>query len=164
VSAQAQSVALLIAGLLFVLFLIAKLLAPARRRGPAARAARQRLAQSKRRASDHTLSSAERAAALREAAVIALGELERPGLAASYAHRADRLDPEDPESIELLASALRGASRFRALERLLWRRLADAERVDTSFERSLQELLSLYEGPLHRPEIARGLRRLHPVQ
>jgi hypothetical protein len=160
VSAQAKSIALLIAGLLFVVFLIVKLVAPERRRGPNAHAARRRIAEAKRRASDRALSSAQRAAALREAALVALQELDRPNLAASYARRADRLDPEDPGTLALLSTALRAAARFRALERLLWRRVADAEPFGEAAERAVQELLSLYEGPLNRPEVARALRRL----
>jgi hypothetical protein len=160
VNDRAQALALLFGGLLFGLFVIAKLLAPERRRGPQARAARQRIAAAKRRASDASLTTAERAAGLREAAMIALQELGSPSLAASYARRAERLDPQHPDAIALVASTLRRAARFRALERLLWRRLADAEHADAASQRALQELQSLYEGPLRRPEIARALRRL----
>jgi hypothetical protein len=163
VNAQAQSVALLIAGLLFVVFVVAKLVAPERRGGPQARVARQRIADARRRASDRGLPSAQRAAALREAALVALQDLDRPNLAASYARRADRLDPHDPGAIALLSTALRAATRFRALERLLWRRVADAEPFGETAERAMQELLSLYDGPLNRPEIARALRRLRPA-
>lgn len=159
-SAQAQSLMLLGAGLLFVLFLVAKLVVPRRLRGRDTREVRMRIAEAKRRASDHALDRAERAAALRQAAMIALEELRRPSLAASYARRADRLDPSAPEAIALLSAALRRASRFRALERLLWRRVADGGETDPTAERALQELLSLYDGPLRQPEVARALRRL----
>ena len=162
-NAQAQSVALLIAGLLFVVFVVAKLIAPDRRGGPQARVARERIADARRRASDRGLPSAQRAAALREAALVALEDLDRPNLAASYARRADRLDPHDPGAIALLSTALRAATRFRALERLLWRRVADAEPFGEAAERAMRELLSLYDGPLNRPEIARALRRLRPA-
>jgi hypothetical protein len=160
VSAQAQSLLLLGAGLLFVLFLIAKLVVPARTRGTDAREARRRIAEARRRASDRALGSSERAAALREAAVIALQELRRPNLAASYARRAERLDPRAPDALALLSAALRSAARFRALERLLWRRVAEATPADSSSERALEELMALYDGPLKRPEVARALRRL----
>lgn len=161
-TASAQSLVLLGAGLLFVLFLIVKLVAP-ERRGPEARAARLRIAEAKRRASDHALPTPQRAAAMRDAALIALEQLGRPSLAASYARRAERLDPQAPEAIALLSAALRSATRFRALERLLWRRLADSIPADPAAERALEELLSLYEGPLRRPEVARALRRLRPA-
>lgn len=155
-----QARSLLIAGLLFLVFLVAKLVVTGRASGPDAREARKRLAAAKRRASDRALASAERAAALRDAAVIALQELHRPNLAASFARRAERLDPGDPQAIVLLSAALRSATRFRALERLLWRRVADAPEADASAARALEELLSLYEGPLKQPEVARALRRL----
>jgi len=161
VSLQTPSLALLIAGLVFLLFLLLKLLGPPGTRGQAARAARERIAAAKRRASDGALSAAERAAALREAALIAMEELRRPGLAASYARRAERLDPDAAEGLALLSLTLRGAARYQALERLLWRRLAAAEPRAAATERALHELLSLYEGPLRRPEVARALRRLH---
>lgn len=162
-SGHTQSLVLLGAGLLFVLFLIVKLVAPDRRRGSQAHSARLQIAEAKRRASDHALPTAQRAAALREAALIALEQLRRPSLAASYARRAERLEPHDPAAIALLSMALRSATRFRALERLLWRRLADASSPDAAAERALQELLSLYDGPLRRPEIARALRRFRTI-
>jgi hypothetical protein len=155
-----QGLALLGAGLLFLLFLIAKLVVTGRRGGADAREARKQIAQAKRRASEHGLLPADRAAALRQAAVIALHDLRRPSLAASYARRAERLDPHDPESIALLSLALRTATRFRALERLLWRRLADGPQAASAADRALDELLALYDGPLRRPEVARALRRL----
>jgi len=153
------SIALVSAGLLFVVFMLVKLLRP-----PVAleeaRQARRTIAAAKKRARDRALPAAERAAALREAALAALDGLSRPGLAASYARRAERLDPEDALAIGLRADALRRASRYRALERMLWRRLAADVPESPALTRAHDELLALYEGPLRRPEIAQALRKL----
>jgi hypothetical protein len=158
---QNRSVALVIAGLAFVAFLLGKLLFPlgfgAR---PADRRARQRFSEARSRARDRSLSVPERARALREAAAAALEDLGRPNLAASYARRAERLDPANADAVGLVASTLRRASRFRALERMLWRRLASDEPSEASQQRVLHELIDLYVGPLKRPEIAAALRRM----
>ncbi|MDH5492794.1 MAG: hypothetical protein OEY14_12645, partial [Myxococcales bacterium] len=116
---------------------------------------RKRLAEAKARARA-AAQGAEKAAALRQAAQIALDSLGRPNLAASFARRALRADPSDDESIHIVALAMRSAQRYRALEKLLWRRL-DADGDD---QRAFEELTSLYEGPMRRPEQARVLRRL----
>jgi hypothetical protein len=156
---QNRSIALVVAGLLFVAFLLAKLLIRPSRRGPLTRPERLRLAEDARRARDGALSPAERAAALRKAATTAL-ELERPRLAATYARRAERLEPGNTESVNLIARALRRASRFRALESMLWRNLAETESDPASSQGALFELIELYAGPLKRPEIAAALRRI----
>jgi hypothetical protein len=150
--------ALLGAGVLFALFVLAKLLRPRARRTPAQRAAAERLNALKQEARVAERSASERAALLRSAAGIALDELERPGLAASLARRADRLDPNQAEAVGLLALALRKQARFAALERLLWRKLADAPAPAVA-QRAREELERLYEGPLKRPEVAAALRR-----
>jgi hypothetical protein len=155
-----RGIAVVCAGLAFVAFLLFKLLASPGRRSAGARAVRERIADAKRRGSDHAASAADRAAALREAAVLALEELELPSLAASYARRAERLDPQNAESVGLLATSLRRAARFVALERLLWRRLSEGEPPSTGYQRALDELIALYAGPLKRPEIAGALRRM----
>jgi hypothetical protein len=158
---QARSLALVIAGLAFVAFLLGKLLLPlGSRRRPAYRQGQARLAEARRRARDRGLSVAERATALREAAVAALEDLERPNLAASYARRAERLEPENADAVGLVASSLRRTSRFRALERMLWRRLSSTESSSGSYQRALHELIDLYAGPLKRPEVAEALRRM----
>lgn len=156
-----HAIGLVVAGLLFVTFLLVKLLSPLVPAGGAgrARAARREVAEAKRRSRDRNLPTSERAAALREAAVSALEGMGRPGLAASFARRAERLDPAAPGSIGLLATAMRRAARYRALERILWRRLASSK-SNAIDEQALSELLSLYDGPLQRPEIAEALRRL----
>ncbi|NOY89987.1 MAG: hypothetical protein GXP55_02170, partial [Deltaproteobacteria bacterium] len=56
----------------------------------------------------------------------------------------------------IAALAMRRAHRYAALEKLLWRRLDRAIGCESTFA----ELLSLYEGPLKRPEQARVLRSL----
>ena len=161
-SERLSSMLLLAAGLLFALFVLSKII-PFRVRDGAAQAARKRLAEIKARAADHARPAAERAAALREAATLALEELRRPGLAASLARRAERLEPGSAEGLGLLAAALRRQSRYRALERLLWQRLTGAGAGTLEQrgleQRALDELIKLYEGPLDRPEIATALRR-----
>jgi hypothetical protein len=122
---------------------------------------KRKIADAKLRARIRGADPIQSASAWREAALAALEGLNRPSLAASYARRAERLDPNDEEAIGLHAIALRRAARFRALERFLWRRLAEhPEQKGVGYERTFDELVSLYEGPLRRPEMARVLRRL----
>jgi hypothetical protein len=156
-SERVSSLVLLVAGLLFALFVLSKIL-PLPGRNRATAEARKRLSEIKARAADRSRPAAERAAALREAATLALGELRRPGLAASLARRAERVEPGSAEGLGLLATALRRQSRYRALERLLWQRLTDAP-PEALERRALHELIQLYEGALDRPEIAAALRR-----
>jgi hypothetical protein len=155
-----RSAAVIVAVVAFVVFLVLRLLplGSRARRGPGTNAARERIAAAKRRGSDHTSSPVERAAAMREAALLTLNELRHPSLAASYARRAEKLDPQNAESVGLLATSLRRASRFVALERLLWRHLAEGAPHGPSYARALDELIALYAGPLKRPEIASALR------
>ncbi|MEM9073910.1 MAG: hypothetical protein AAGE52_35790 [Myxococcota bacterium] len=102
----------------------------------------------------------KRASAFRRAATLALEDLGRPALAASFARRADKADPTSPENVRLLARAMRSAERHRALERLLWRRLDEASIDSERGNRIFQELLGLYEGPLRSRAQARVLRAL----
>ena len=156
-----QSLLLLIGGAGFVLYLVLQWLVAPRRRDAGYREARKRMLTAKRRAAERGLPAAERAAALHAAARIALEELHRPSLAAAFARRAERFAPAHPEGHGLLALALRRQARYSALERLLWRQLADdAEPGAARHQKALDELVSLYEGPLQRPETARALRRL----
>jgi hypothetical protein len=156
-SERMSNLLLLGAGVLFALFVLSKLI-PLRARDGATRAARGRLGEIKARAADHARPAAERAAALREAATLALEELRRPGLAASLARRAERVEPGSAEGLGLLATALRRQNRYRALERLMWQRLTEASSAALE-RRALDELVQLYEGPLGRKEIAAALRR-----
>jgi hypothetical protein len=160
-NSEPASIVLVITGILFAAFLLLKMF-----RLPAAktsrwREAKQNIDDAKRRGRDNNLEAAQRAKAWREAALAALEGLNRPGLAASYARRAERLDPSDAEAISLMVVALRRAQRYQALERFLWRHLASdpVDQVGPS-GRFFQELLKLYEGPLRRPEIAAALRRM----
>jgi hypothetical protein len=122
---------------------------------------KRRIADAKRRARIRGAEPSESAAAWREAALAALEGLNRPSLAASYARRAERLDPDDEEAIGLHALALRRAARYRALERFLWRRIADhPDQTGAGYRCTFDELIRLYEGPLRRPEMARALLRL----
>ncbi|HEX2672766.1 MAG TPA: hypothetical protein VHM25_17905 [Polyangiaceae bacterium] len=156
-----QSLLLLIAGAVFFLYLVTRMLAPSEvLRDESFFAARRRIAECKRRARDSSLSAADRAAALREAAIAALESLRRPALAASYARRAERLDPQNPDSLGILARALTQGSKYQALERMLWRWLAEEPATSPTYARAFDELVALYDGPLNRPEMATSLRRM----
>jgi hypothetical protein len=155
-----QSLVLFAGGCLFLLYLVVRMMVLRRGRSAATAAAHAQITQAKRRAADQALPVTERAAALRQAALVALESLRRPGLAASYARRAERLDPQAAESTTLLAAALRQGGKYRALERMLWRRMSQQEKSSAEFVKALGELLSLYEGPLHRPEVAAALRKM----
>ena len=159
-----QSLLLVIGGAGFALVLLLKWLEAPQRRDAAYQQARLRMLVAKRRAADRGLSTLERAVSLREAARIALDELQRPSLAAAFARRAERLVPDDPDNVGLLTRVFRRGARYTALERLLWRRLADDASQGAEQQRALEELMSLYEGPLQRPETARALRRMRPRQ
>jgi hypothetical protein len=155
-----QSMLLLGAGSAFFLYLLAKVITPRLTRDKRQRVAHQRIGEAKRKARDRSAAPELRAAALREAAVVALEELRRPELAASYALRAERLHPADPDTVGLLAVALRTGAKYRALERILWRQLAGHARSTAAYERAFDELVGLYDGPLQRPETAKVLREL----
>ena len=175
-SSEPTSLALVLVGLLFAAFILIKLYRPAVSRTPQWKEVKRRIAEAKRRARDRSLQPAIRAAAWREAAAAALEGLKHPSLAATYARRAERLDPDDEKAVGLLAVSLRRAARYRALERFLWRRLAAAGSPDADgasgaeevvpgrrgagYNRAYSELLKLYDGPLRRPEIARALRAM----
>jgi len=157
---DAQSLSLLIGGAGFLAYLALKML-PWGGRGEVYAAAQRRLLEAKGRAKDHALSNAQRAAAFREAAGAALEGLRRPGLAAALARRADRLEPGNLETVGLMGLALRRGARYAALERFLWKRLAELEDpASQGYHRVFDELLALYEGPLRRHETAQVLRRL----
>ncbi len=101
-----------------------------------------------------------RAAALREAAMIALEGLDRPEVAAAQARRADALDPDEPTSIATLVRAMTAAERYAALERQLWLELAKAGSGSARETALLDALIGLYRDGLHRPERADVLERL----
>ncbi len=158
-----QSLVLLGACCAFLVYLLAKVLTPKLEGDERFHAALRRIEDAKRRARDRSASTEDRAAALREAAVTALEGLRRPELAASYARRAERLHPRGADTMGLLLAALRKSSKFRALERMLWRQLADLAAGTDGYERAYRELVALYEGPLARPEMAQVLRALRPT-
>jgi hypothetical protein len=158
---EPTSIALVFVGVLFVAFLLFKLARPSFSNRAERQEVKRKIADAKRRAREKGCDPVQSAKAWREAAWAALEGLERPSLAASYARRAERLDPNDEEAIGLLAISLRRAVRYRALERFLWRRIAeDPNQRSAGFNRAYDELLRLYEGPLRRPEMAKGLIRL----
>ncbi len=158
-NADTKSWVLLLVGVLFFSYLFFKLRLSLSPGTPEVREAKRLIQQAKRRAREPGRSPKERADAWREAAMVALEQLERPNLAASYARRAERADPEDPAAVRVLSLTFREAGRIRALERLLWRRLAQVPK-GAAFTRAFAELVSLYDGPLRRPERAMVLRRL----
>lgn len=141
---------------LFVIFLAVKSRLSG---GSETKEAREKLARAKRSAREATTPIA-RAEAWREAARVALEELERPSLAASFARRAERDDPTNDEALPLLARTMRSASRHQALTKRLWRRLAEQPLDSPHADRLMMELVALYEGPLRRPAQAKVLREL----
>ena len=158
---EPASILFVLVGVLFVAFLLFKLVRPSFRSRADQNDTRRKIADAKRRARLRDATSIQSASAWREAAWEALEGLSRPNLAASYARRAERLDPNDEEAIGLLAISLRRAARYRALERFLWRRIADdPDRKGVGYKRTFDELVRLYDGPLRRPEMARALLRL----
>ena len=151
--------ALLGALLLFLVFLVVKSRLPLiRGMTDEQRAAKAKIAEAKLAARAAGNDPAARAAAFRKAAAVALEELGRPGLAASFALRAERADPGDGRAVGVLSVALRRQARFGALEKMLWRRLSADP--GPAFERAFTELLALYDGPMRKPERAAALRRL----
>ncbi len=150
--------------LFFVLFVLVKSQFSLRGADPAMADARRKIAMARQRARAAKGSPKERAAAYREAALIALEELGRPNRAAFYARRADRADPEDPASIRVVARAMVRAKRYPALEKLLWTRLADSAPESERFGATFNEILDLYEGPMRRGAQARVLRRLYETR
>lgn len=159
---DSTGVALAIAGALFLLYVLLKLRVSFAPASPEVRAARERIAAAKLRARKPGGTGRERADAWRDAALAALEGLKRPNLAASYARRAERADPDDPAAVRVLSMSLREAGRLRALERLLWRRLAQ-ESHGPAHLRAYDELIALYDGPMRCPERAVVLRRMRRV-
>jgi hypothetical protein len=143
----------------FAAFLLWKLLSAARRKRD--RATWQRYREALDRAKRSRV-RAEKAAAYRDAARLALEELERPNLAVSLARRADRLDPTHGDGLGILVASMTGGERMRALERLLWRKLREVEPGSERHRKIFGELLALYQGPLRDPDRAEALRKLYP--
>jgi hypothetical protein len=154
------SLALAIAGALFLFYVLLKLrysLLPA---SAEVRDVKRRIQQAQVRAHDRNASAELRARAFCEAAQVALEELGRPNLAASYARRAQRVDPSLAEAVRLLSVSLQRGGRLRALERLLWRRLAREDAASPGYQRAYDELVKLYSGPMKKPDRAAVLKRM----
>ena len=153
---EAMRIAGLVAIGLFVSFLVVSLLLRLPPRDPKKREAHAKWRDAMKRAGA-VKDPGEKSRALREASVIALEGLGRPGLAASNARRAARVQ-KTPEGAKSLVRALEAGRRYGALERLLWRELETAEgaRYDALFD----ALLGFYEGVANAPERARVLRTL----
>ncbi len=156
---DSTGMALAIAGVLFLLYVLLKLRVSFAPSSPEAQAAKQRIQDAKQRARQSGLTPSERAEAWREAAIAALEGLKRPNLAASYARRAERVNPDDEAAVRVLSLSMREAGRLRALERLLWRRLAQ-DGHGPAHLKAYDELISLYAGPMRCPERATVLRRM----
>ena len=141
---------------LFVVWTIGKLLLSLPPRDPKKREAHVRWREAMARAKAATAHT-DKADALREASVIALEGLGRPGLAASLARRAERVRPSTDGALHLVR-ALEAGRRYAALERLIWRELetAEGERHAALFD----ALLAFYDGKGNAPERARVLRKL----
>ncbi len=157
--ADPLSLALAIAGALFLFYVLLKLrysLLPA---SAEVRDVKRRIQQAQVRAHDRSASAEVRARAFCEAAQVALEELGRPNLAASYARRAQRVDPSLAEPVRLLSMSLQRGGRLRALERLLWRRLAH-EDTSPGYQCAYDELVKLYSGPMKKPDRAAVLKRM----
>lgn len=145
----------------FAVFLLIKSRLGLVRRTPQQRAARQELQKLKSAIFEAKADAAKRASLWRRAAHVALDGLGRPYRAATYARRAEKLDPSSPEAIPLIAATFIRSRRYRALEKLLWRRLeATPDWGSDSAEQLVTELCRLYEGALRRPAQASALRRL----
>lgn len=139
---------------LFVVWMLTSLLLRLPPRDPRKRAAHAKWREAMARAKQERTREAK-AEALREASVIALEGLGRPGLAASLARRSERLAPT-AESARSLLRALEAGQRYVALERLMWRELASAE--GERYEALWEALLGFYDAKA--PERARVLRKL----
>lgn len=150
--------ALLVVVVLFVIFVIVKSRIPLFR-DPELVEARRRVRAAKAKAREAKGDPKARAAAYREAAEAAL-EVGRTGLAASYARRADKADPDAEGGVRLIARAMRAGERHRALEKLLWQRLDGVDLQGERARRLFDELLALYDGPLHRRAQAQVLRQM----
>ena len=145
---------------IFAVFILIKSRIPLSGRRPEEREARDRLKAIRKQIAKAKGDKRARSELWREAALIALEQLERPYRAALYARRADKLAPDDEENLSVVVRAFRRARRFRALERLLWRRMDQLEGNTQAQERVLHHIIALYNGPLRRPAQARVIEKL----
>jgi hypothetical protein len=148
----------LAAVVLFAAFLLLKSRVSLLPRDPAIAEARRRIREAKKGARKAAGDDAARVRALLDAARIARDDLESPRLAASYALRAARVDPDHVTAITLMAASFREAGRYRAAEKFLWRRLDGPK--GPGYDAAFEELLSLYDGPMHERERAQALRSM----
>lgn len=155
---EAIRIALVVVALAFVALVAMRGILPALRARRDTRPARFLLSRQVSIASDEGRPAAERAAALVKAGRVALGDLRKPRIAAHHAEWAHRLAPADPDVVTLAIDALGPIRAHARLERLLWISLDASE--GAARDRVLEALAVLYEGPMHRPERARALRRL----
>lgn len=151
-------IALLVAVGLFLAFLVLKSRISFGPRAAGASAARKQLAEAKARALSAANDGTARGAAWRDAAAVAMDQLGRPMLAAGFALRAHRADPDNADSVVILARSLTGARRLRTLEKVLWQRLGGTP--GAAYEAAFTALVEAYEGPMRRPLWASALRSL----
>ncbi len=154
--------ALLATVILFAAFLLLKSRISFLPRDPAVGDARKRIRAAKKRARKAAGDRDARVKALLDAAQIAREDLGRPRLAASYALRASRANPNHAGAITLMAETFREAKRYRAAEKFLWRRLDGPTGV--GYDAAFEQLLALYDGPMHRRERAQALRTMRKRQ
>jgi len=144
--------------MLFAAFLLLKSRVSLLPRDPAIVEARRRIRAAKKRARKAATDSEARVRAFLDAARIARDELERPRLAASYALRAARVDPDHVTAITMMAECFREAKRYRAAEKFLWRRLDGPN--GPGYDAAFEQLVALYEGPMRKRERAQALRAM----
>lgn len=159
------SIALIVAAVLFVVFLVARLLVAELGlldRGPrispeVRKRIRELLATARRDKSGDAWTAAGRAM---------LDEAQRPARAAAIAWRAHRAGPTSEAPVALLRDAWLAANSPRRLERALWKVL-EATRNEPDDAPSRQSarrfLIELYDGALHAPAKAEELRRAQPA-
>lgn len=153
------SIALVVAAVLFVVFLVAKL-APFDRRiamSPEARKRVRDLVATARRERTETAWIAAGRALLVDAG--------RPSRAAALAWRALSAKPTSEAAVSLLHDAWVAMERPYRLERAMWRVLATTKgEAESSPSRvaARRHLIALYDGPLNAPAKADELRRALP--
>ncbi len=149
---------LLAAVVLFVAFLLFKSRVSLSPRDPAIAEARRKIKRAKKRARQAADDREARVRAWLDAARIARDELDRPRLAASFALRAARVDPDHVTAITMMAESFREAGRYRAAEKFLWRRLDGPH--GPGYDAAFEQLVALYEGPMRKRERAQALRAM----
>jgi hypothetical protein len=148
----------LAAVVLFVAFVLFKSRVSLLPRDPTLTEARRKIRAAKKRARKAGDDTEGRVRAWLDAARIARDELDRPRLAASFALRAARVDPDHVTAITMMADTFKEAQRYRAAEKFLWRRLDGP--YGPGYDAAFDELVELYEGPMRKRERAQALKAM----